>query len=98
MDNKQDYLIHIIQSSRESAIVYIIHLFICDLKLSKIKLLIGFAFLDPKMSTGGTLLLITIFLLLQGSMRDGSGEVSPKDTKTSDLMSEADSNDGLASG
>ena len=71
----------------------------CDLKLSKIKLLIGFAFLDPKMSTGGTLLLITIFLLLlQGSMRDGSGEVSPKDTKTSDLMSEADSNDGLASG
>lgn len=33
----------------------------------------------------------------KGSMRDGSGEVSPKDTKTSDLMSEADSNDGLAS-
>ena len=31
-------------------------------------------------------------------MRDGSGDVSPKDTKTSDLMSEADSNDGLASG
>ena len=38
------------------------------------------------------------FLQLQGSMRDGSGDVSPKDTKTSDLMSEADSNDGLASG
>jgi len=34
----------------------------------------------------------------KGSMRDGSGDVSPKDTKTSDLMSEADSNDGLASG
>ena len=31
-------------------------------------------------------------------MRDGSGDVSPKETKTSDLMSEADSNDGLASG
>ena len=31
-------------------------------------------------------------------MRDGSGEVSPKDTKTSDLISEADSNDGHASG
>jgi len=30
-------------------------------------------------------------------MRDGSGEVSPKDTKTSDLISEADSNDGHAS-
>ena len=46
-----------------------------------------------------TLLLITnFFLQLQGSMRDGSGDVSPKDTKTSDLMSEADSNDGLASG
>ncbi len=30
-------------------------------------------------------------------MRDG-GEVSPKDTKPSDLMSEADSNDGHASG
>ena len=40
----------------------------------------------------------TFFLQLQGSMRDGSGDVSPKDTKTSDLMSEADSNDGLASG
>ena len=31
-------------------------------------------------------------------MRDGSGDVSPKDAKATDLMSEADSNDGLASG
>merc|ERR1719232_677860 len=30
-------------------------------------------------------------------MRDGSGDVSPKDAKATDLMSEADSNDGLAS-
>jgi len=30
-------------------------------------------------------------------VRDGSGEVSPKDTKASDLISEADSNDGHAS-
>ena len=31
-------------------------------------------------------------------MRDSSGVVSPKDTKPTDLMSEADSIDGRASG
>ena len=31
-------------------------------------------------------------------MRDGSGDVSPKDTKPTDLMSEADSIDGRTSG
>ena len=31
-------------------------------------------------------------------MRDGSGEVSPKDIKPTDLISEADSIDGHASG
>lgn len=31
-------------------------------------------------------------------MRDGSGDVSPKDTKVSDMMSEADSIEGRTSG
>jgi hypothetical protein len=35
--------------------------------------------------------------LFQG-VRDGSGDVSPKDTKPSDLVSEADSIDGRTSG
>ncbi len=35
--------------------------------------------------------------LFQG-IRDGSGDVSPKDTKPSDLVSEADSIDGRTSG
>ena len=42
-------------------------------------------------------LIMSFFLKFQG-VRDGSGDVSPKDTKASDLISEADSNDGHASG
>ena len=42
-------------------------------------------------------ILIAFFFNFQG-VRDGSGDVSPKDTKASDLISEADSNDGHASG
>ena len=39
----------------------------------------------------------SFFFLFQG-MRDSSGVMSPKDTKPTDLMSEADSIDGRASG
>ena len=42
-------------------------------------------------------ILILFFFNFQG-VRDGSGDVSPKDTKASDLISEADSNEGHASG
>ena len=42
-------------------------------------------------------ILMSSFSIFQG-VRDGSGDVSPKDTKASDLISEADSNEGHASG